>query len=504
MTKKTISELDDIGTNQEPGAVVAIEQNGATFKGPVRPNPPEQLNVTSQAQLETAFGIDIEIPDNTTVVIVLDEGFNLSKPIKFGDGCNVEIYGSTPNTILNIIGAFGAVFQNTNPSDVAQELNFHNFKVIGSTGNILFDLKVTAVVKMRDMEIIDIDDLGILEAGAIGFDTLFFVDVIKGLIIKNPQIVRLSTTAIQNFSSPVFTFLSFILENPGTIILDGITAFGFSTGDELLFLDPNAPAGSNFIIEKSSVDGGDFYQQGVSEAITVVADNGSGKIRCTAAAHGLKDGQVAVLHEFLVQTQYNGTFQITVIDANTFDVEDVDFVADDQGGVIEASLDQKDNRVNAKSNPGQPDSMFLAEGRGVGTILVDSIQNTLVPIVDITPVSGDFIQDVATERFTVDTTTGIITYTGLEPITVLVSYELNTEKSGGADQNLIISLEINGTPQTKSDLNLLATAAPGTFGTSNRKIYAIVTGNTFQLFLNNTTNGTDTNVTKLSLVISRQ
>lgn len=444
MVKKTINELDNIGTNQEPSAVVAIEQNGATFKASVRPNPPEQLNVTSQAQLETAFGIDIEIPDNTTVVIVLDEGFNLSKPIKFGDGCNVEIYGSTPNTILNIIGAFGAVFQNTNPSDVAQELNFHNFKVIGSTGNILFDLKVTAVVKMRDMEIIDIDDLGILEAGAIGFDTLFFVDVIKGLIIKNPQIVRLSTTAIQNFSSPVFTFLSFILENPGTIILDGITAFGFSTGDELLFLDPNAPAGSNFIIEKSSVDGGDLYQQGNTVEISVVADNGSGKIRCTAVAHGLKDGQIAVLSGFGTETTYNGTFQITVIDANTFDVEAVTFVATDNGAVDGTSLDSTDVSVLAQNNPMQADSMFTGDA-GLEIAAPITIPITTIGVaVPITDVNWSYNNLERFEEDTVVPNEGRLITKDTSTRRYLITYSATINRSGGGGTNYGIVLLKDG------------------------------------------------------------
>ncbi len=502
MTKKTISELNDVLLTQESIAVVAIEQNGATFKAPVRPNPPFQVNVSSQAQLEAEFGVNIEIPDGEEVTIVVDTSFTLSKPFKIGLGSSLEIYGSTAGLEITWTGT-GAIFQNETFANQIEIFDIHNLRIIGDDTNDGFELNANRFFMTRT-EFMDINQLGTIENASILIEDCGFGEVKQGLSIINPQIAGIKTTAVFNFvKTSQMTLFGFILNNPVPINLDGISGLGFEAGDGLVFFDPNSPAGSAYTIANSSVDGGDFFKPGTDFAVDQVMVGTTGPRFRTVGTNNYRLGQQVVLSGFTEPT-YNGTFRISNIATGVQFEIDIAFVADDTGNVNAVSLDQTDNRVTARNNPGQADSMFLAEGRSVGTLLVDSILSTLVPIVDVTPVSGDFEQDVGTERFTVNPTTGLITYTGLEPITALISYELNAEKASGADQNLVISLEINGTPQTKSDINLLAPATPGLFGTSGRKIYTIVNGDTFQLFLNNITNSTDTNVTKLALVISRQ
>src|SRR5688572_22168274 len=57
------------------------------------------------------------------------------------------------------------------------------------------------------------------------------------------------------------------------------------------------------------------------KTITNVADNGSGFIRVTATGHGYATGNVIAIAQVLGAIEANGEHTITVIDANTFDLQ---------------------------------------------------------------------------------------------------------------------------------------------------------------------------------------
>lgn len=489
-------------------AQIAFEQGGSVFRGTVRPNPLRQINVQLNSQLVNELGGNLEIPDGVQLTIVIDNSFTINTPIKLGIDSGLEIYGSTTQTNLAYLGA-GGIFQNLNPGNQARQLSIHSLGLVGDINNTdLFNIKLTGILALDSLVLQNFKSLGTIEVQKPDFRSIDARNIKQGLTIKNPNTVLINDFFVRPVLSSGFTLFSFIIKSSNVIIsLNQIVpGTGFNEGSSLFFLDPNMPSGGSFnITESRNLPPGDFYQLGSEIVISSVADNGSGKVRFTAASvHGLVVGKALVLDAFSEST-YNGTFIVTAVPTTTtFDVEEITFNVDDTGTMNTSSLDSTDVQVQANSNPGLADSMFLVEARTTGTIEVVSILNTLVPIVDITPIAGDFEADPGTERFTVDTTTGIVTYIGLQPILALISYELNAEKTTGSDQNLNISLHINGTPQTKSDIPITATAAPGAFSTSSRKIFSVQPGDTLQLFLDNTTNSTNTNISKLVLVISKQ
>lgn len=78
----------------------------------------------------------------------------------------------------------------------------------------------------------------------------------------------------------------------------------------------------------------DAAVNGPDIAITNAVDNGSGLIRITAASHGLVDDDVTQISGVLGTTEANGYWQVTRIDANTFDLQGSAFVnAYTSGGV---------------------------------------------------------------------------------------------------------------------------------------------------------------------------
>lgn len=168
-----------------------------------------------------------------------------------------------------------------------------------------------------------------------------------------------------------------------------------------------------------------------------------------------------------------------------------------------AGLDETDPQVIATNNGTRKNSQTIAESSTMGILEVDGSGGVDVPIVDITPVAGDWIEDPATEGFTVDTTTGIVTCIGLRPVSVMIKYSASAAQTSGAAQTVELSLHINGIVQAKSQI-IIVTSGVGTFipGVYNGGNFVLSPGDTLQLFKNNTTNTNNTDITNTTLLIN--
>lgn len=179
-------------------------------------------------------------------------------------------------------------------------------------------------------------------------------------------------------------------------------------------------------------------------------------------------------------------------------------VADEYYDTLSSGLDQTDPRVTALNNGTRANSQSLAEARSDGILEVDGIGGTSVPIVDITPASGDWIEDPTTEEFSVDPTTGLVTYNGIKPIAVNIQYSLSAAQSSGSPQDLIFDLRINGASQSKAELTLTTDGVdnflPIVYNGGN---FNINPSDTFQLFKVNITNTNNTDVENTTMLITR-
>ena len=509
MAKKTIPELDDGIALQGPDAIVAFSQGGQTFFGRVRPNPTQQINVINQAQLEASIlGTDLEIPDNTNVTIVIDASFTLDKPIKLGSLSGLDFKFSTIGPAINWIGP-GKMIQNTTPGVAAQFLIIDSVNVTGDNTNSIFDVLIQpfGFLALRALNVDSLDSIGVIESPVVFIASLTGFGINAGLVLKNCLRVTIDNAVVGNFSATNTTWITFINEVPIILVVaKDISASNTVDGDSLFFIDPNSPVGSSFSITSSgitdSVDEGIFYQLGVDIAIIGVTNNGSGKARYTTAiTHGLSTGKPNVLSGFLVETDYNETIIVTDTPTPTTFDTDQDFTAGDTGNMNTSSLDQTDIRVTALGNRNTPDSKTLSESSINGTLEVDGSGGVDVPIVDITPVSGDWVEDPTTEEFSVDDTTGLVTYNGVKIITAMVKYSLRVEEASGPSQDLIIDLHINGVSEPKATV-LVTTVAGGIVASYIGGNFTINPGDTFQLFKDNTTNTNNTLVSNTTLLIN--
>jgi len=737
-------KIDDLIIGEEVRirtAVLAFDQNGITFKGSMRPNPPRQLNILNQLQLEAELGSNIEIPDSIGITTVIDDAFTLSKSFNIGLNSILSLLASTPTNDLSFTGTT-PLFKNTNPLNNISSLTLNNLLLSGSGTNPIFDIVGANfnLVRFNDVIFSNFGSIGTIDLGAVIMTSSQFANVMQGLVLKNTVDSIIDSVAILQFIPLGITAISFIAGvSPLNISINNLRGLNLPAGDSLLFLDPNSPAGTRYVIDNSSVaGGGDFFQQGVDITINSVADNGSGKARFTTATafiasiidadgvggtftdprgittdsadriivadtsndriqifdnngvfiasiidadgvggtftdpfgvttdsadrilvadtvnnriqifdsagvflfsitdadgvggtfsvpsgittdstdriivadtgnnriqifdnngvfiasitdadgvggtfnlprrvttdsadrilvadtgnnriqifdsngvfiasiidadgvggtfsvprgittdstdriivadtgnnriqiftsgvHNLVIGRPTVLSGFAEST-YNRTVIVTAVDTpltgTTFDVEDITFNATDTGNVNNASLDQESPIVISNNNSPISNSHSHAEARS-GTILtVDGTGGGDFPVVDLTPVPGDWIQDPNTEEFTINESTGLTTYNGIKTNTFLIVYQLTAEPTTGPDQIINFDFHINGEQQTKSLIQV--NTANSIVGNYIGGLFILSPNDTIQLFKNNTTNNNNTNISVSTVLIT--
>lgn len=389
MVKKTILELPDGETTRIGTAKVAFEQDGVTSHGSVRPNPPRRYNILNQAQLEAAFGVNIEIPDGLNVTLEIDETFVLTKPIKVGDDSGVFIHGSTANTSIVYVGA-GAMIQNTDFANPIRTVIFDTILIAGSGTNSLVDIIGGPGISTFFIETFSMTNfatLGNVEMAIIDIESSASIENGNGFVFRNPLSVVISKfITIQNTPLNDFTLASFIAPiSTGYIALNNVRFVGSftATGCALVYADPNSLATTSYIFNQLDKLLYDLYQTGSDITVNSVADNGSGKMRCTTAApHGLVNRKVGALSTFAEST-YNGTVAIDVISTTEFDT-DIDFViGQTTGGIFNAaSLDSTNVIVTTDKSPGVPDSMFTGNaGLTLASAITVPIASQDTPVV---------------------------------------------------------------------------------------------------------------------------
>lgn len=510
MAIKTISELNDGTATQTSAAEVAFEEGAATFRGPVRPNPVQQINVRNQAQLEAELGVNLEILAGTNVTIVVDDSFTLTTPIKVGNGSGLELVFSNVGPVVTWNGT-GAMIQNIIPGvDESSFLVLENVNVSGDTNNSLVDITIisTGFSTFNGVNVDNLASIGTITGSAIAISRFTGFGLTQGFVFIELAQLTLSSVIVGNFSATNTTWFSVITNGPALVTINDVSASNsVADGDSLFFIDPNSAPTTSFIVETSGItdtlDEGIFYQLGSDIDIDSVTNNGGIAQFVTTPAHELVVGTPVVIRDFSTNMAYNGTFVVTAVPtAMTFETG-VAFGSNETIGIMnKSSLDSTNPEVFARGNRSSPDSNTISESSISGTLEVDGSTMAAVPILDIVSAPGDWIQDPTTERFSVNTTTGVVTYNGTITITGMIKYSLTVEAAAGpAAQTLIIDLRINGAQQTKTIVNVI-TAAGGVAAAYNGGNFIINPGDTFQLFKDNTTNMSNTNVSATTLLIN--
>ncbi len=449
MAKKTIPELDDGTALQEAGAEVAFSQNGATFRGRIRPNPTQQINVINQAQLETAFGVNLEIPDFTNVTIVVDGEFDLTTSIKLGDFSGLDMKFSTIGPAINWTGS-GAMIVNLNPANPANFLIMDSVNISGDMANSFIDLVVNdfGFLALRSLNVDMLGSIGTIESPVVFIASLTGFVLTQGLTLINCARITFDNVVFGNFAGDNTTWFTFISDAASIVKANDVTATNpVAAGDSLFFIDPNSLTTSSFVITSSAITdnagAGEFYQSGVDIAIDSVANNGGNAEFTTASAHGLVVGTPVVNSGFGTEITYNGTFIVTAVPSTTQFVVDEAFTFDDTGNMNESSLDETDIIVRATDNTASPDS------KNIGSVVVsgNSTATTIDMVDEFTNfnLGGLAVAGSNIQRWIVtNTTTGEIQYIGKEDFNGVLNAAIVIEPNG--TQIFDIRMIVNGSP----------------------------------------------------------
>jgi len=169
-----------------------------------------------------------------------------------------------------------------------------------------------------------------------------------------------------------------------------------------------------------------------------------------------------------------------------------------------SGIGEKDPRVSSFNNGLRANSTTESESRSTVVLEVDGSGGAGVPVAieDITPAPGDFELDSASAGFSMDTSTGVVTYNGIAPISVLIGYNLEASQTSGANQNLTFDLRINGVQQTKTIKTLITMGVGDFVSVANiGGLFTINTNDTFQLFKTNVGNANNTDIQNTILLI---
>jgi len=427
------------------------------------------------------------------------EAFQLTNPILFPAGWTGRVVkdffstqtltytGSTDMfQTLNIDGVIDSISNAGGGAITVTTSAAHGLidgQVVNITGTASYD-QIQLVISNASGSVFDVQIAFVAdEAGAFntGFGSILFVDW-------------------DMLGDPLVNFMDLTSAGiPGTVIgFNVFLAVGFSG----MGIIRNAVNVLSFNCIFGSISSGLTLENCRTAALSVTSFADLGGVAGVTALTltGALTNRITVIDsEFLMgaSTQFPVRIDSTVTTANEilFDTAPDNNVADDYFDISSGGLDQTDPQVNSQNNGKRPDSMVISESSSVGVLEVDGAGSISVPIVDITPVAGDWAEDPTTETFSVNTTTGIVTYNGLNPIVMMIKYSLGAAQTGSGAQTVDIVLNINGTPQTKSTITIVTSGVdnfiPGVYNGGN---YSLNPGDTFQLFKENTTGTVNTDI----------
>lgn len=450
----TISAMQDLQNSTMADAIVPISQLGISGTTRIRPNPMKQVNVMNEQNLIDHFpdgSGGILIPDNEAFTILVDDSFTLSQPIKIGLNTTLEVMGATINLTITYTGT-GAMFQNENPANLISRLLLEKIFIFSVGGQPAFDIIGSVVFRLTDVLIPVFESLGKVQSMSAIFDFGAAFDINEGITLIEPQAVQSNGFAHFRSGPASLTLITILSTANPAVTIDNATVLNSSA--DVVFFDPSSGATSDYTIKNTKGNFANLFVPGTDLAIVSVSDAGGNARFQASGAHGYSLGDRVVLSGFLVETNYNVTGIIGSIPTGSeFMVDGVAFTATDTGNTTLAGRDSTDVNVISENNANTPNSKSQAEGLTDTTIdLVPSI-SVFNDLVDDTPIAGDFVQDPATERFTVDDETGEITYIGLTPMEdATISYKATIKKSGGGGtSDAIFSLFQNAVQQTKTD-----------------------------------------------------
>lgn len=339
----------------------------------------------------------------------------------------------------------GGAFLNTQAGE--GQLIFQSIRILNTGSRVFADVsgltQITLWTQLRDTLVLDFDDGTVFENCVVEFtsnSTFSNSGTIK-LIDVEATFDSANTINFPDSGLPSFEIMAKddVTIAPTVCLFQNVRLSSQAT-ESFFFIHNNLIAGSSVLIDDAdhhifSPHAGTFFDSPQVASITALADsvaNPGTDTTCSAVGHTVRAGDTVVLSGFVTQTQYNATFVATTIVAGvSFDVVEV-FVATDTGTVTNTSLDEKSPFVRRINSMGEIDS------RSIGSCHV--VNNATLTAIITQNVWTDFDLGTAIESSNIsrwsltNTTTGELTYNGIEPFEGTAFVHLSATGDGSSPE----------------------------------------------------------------------
>lgn len=482
MVEIPISGLLDGDAIVDTHHIKIIEQDLVSYKVT---EPLEQYHIKSQAHLESVLPGRV-IPDGRKITLIFDNSITLTDGIKIGSGAVLEILGASIEVTIDTTGITEELFQHENIVNDIRALIVHDIFLKGDGTQPLCKLKGTSRVFMENCRIEGFDGMELDFPGVNLGPNFAAVNWKKGIVVKNPGTLTVFKANIRQGTSEALTFISVITTDSSKVTVKDCPESILFPADTFLFIDPNAPVGTDVQISGCSISDGDFYHTGIPEPVDAVADIG-GNTQFELIDHGeLSIGEYANISGMTTFPSYNGTWKVVSKPGSNSVVLEVPFVGVDTsaGMFTTKSLDSTDLRVLATGNKDQRDSMFTGEaGLEIFGSEISSVSLVTGAISALDSANWDYNK---LERFG----SGV----GLEGELVAldsstreyrVQYSATIEKSGGGASNIGIILYKNNNPSLEVSVNPPHTVNSGKIQISHTEIIELAQDESLQIGVKN-------------------
>jgi len=225
-----------------------------------------------------------------------------------------------------------------------------------------------------------------------------FINTFSTLILQ--AVFRNSTTMDDAFLTIIGSSTALNITNSN---------FTRQAGEFAIYVDKGNST-NGVISQIVGAEGSGFFRSGITGDITGEANSGTDpgvKTTVTSNGHGLVLGQAVVITN---TTNYNGSFILSNITTNTFDIEVIFGVNDGANGEWDsASLIEKDPNIQVINVAGQKDSKQIALGFMNNNSSFTTVSSNVYAALNL----PSFSESIVTERFTLTTASaGLFTYTG--------------------------------------------------------------------------------------------
>lgn len=494
---KMISQYPPGENLRTSAAIMVFQQNGMLFNGSVRPNPIHQINAIDPDQLKADL-TGLIIPAGESIFVSIDDSFSLDMPFIKQAGASILIMSQSITINLNYIGP-GELVQ-MDGAVVGGVTQIENITLSGDFTNGCFSVDDGLFSISNTVVLQQFGRVGTIKASLIIWNITTLVTNVSGLAFIDTPTVNMNIAG-NGVGVPPTTLVSFVSTARMDVVINA-SQYVTDSAHELFFFDPNTDPESSIKIRDSGVISTinqALFQKGVNEAVTAVANNGSGKLRCTSVGHGQVDRTYTVLSTFGEST-YNRTALVTFVDNDTFDLPEIDFVlGDDSGNVNRSSLDSKDPRVLGKDNPDQPNSMSSAQVgfTNIATPIVVPITTQDVPVL----IAGTQFVSSNLERATA-TTGGQITNLTKATKRIPITFSGLIEKVGGGATNIGLLLIKNDALVLTETFEIPHSVNAGIIQISATRDFELADGDTLDLAVVNFDGTSDISVSQANISYS--